>query len=276
MKKFAFVAAVAALALSACMLAGCGADKAAYKQLDETLSAEHYAVGFKLGEDAVANQVTATLVQLDKDGVVKELCDKYADQGMSYENWCLDAENVPEVDAAAIPADYKLVVGFDAAYPPYGYIADDGSYTGFDLELAQAVCEANGWGFEATPIDWDSKDALIDSGQISCIWNGFTYEGREDAYAWSGCYMINAQVVVVKADSEINTLADLAGKNVQTQAGSAAYELLTGDMADLGGSFADLTTLPDYNNVFMNLDAGSCDAVACDLSVAAYYLAGGE
>lgn len=258
------------------MLAGCGADKAEYKMLDETLSAEHYAVGFKLGNENIANQVTASLVELDKDGTVKELCDKYADQGMSYENWCLDAANVPEVDTAALPENYTLIVGFDAEYPPYGYIADDGSYTGFDLELAQAVCEMNGWEFKAEPIDWDSKDALIDSEQISCIWNGFTYEGREDAYAFSGCYMINAQVVVVKADSDIAALADLAGKNVQTQAGSAAYELLTGDLADLAGSFADLTTLPDYSNVFMNLDAGSCDAVACDLSVAAYYMAGGE
>ena len=80
--------------------------------------------------------------------------------------------------SGASSGDFTLVVGFDAEYPPYGFVGSDGQYTGFDLDLAQAVCKANGWQFKAEPIDWDAKDALLNSGAINCIWNGFTMEGR--------------------------------------------------------------------------------------------------
>lgn len=69
-----------------------------------------------------------------------------------------------------------LIVGFDSAYPPYGFVGDDGQYTGFDLDLAQEVANRNGWDYKAEPVDWDAKDALLGSGQINCIWNGFTIE----------------------------------------------------------------------------------------------------
>ena len=179
---------------------------------------------------------------------------------------------------ASASATTGLIVGFDAEYPPYGYMDKDGSYTGFDLELAEAVAKANGWTFEAKPIDWDTKDVELDSGNINCIWNGFTMEGREGQYAFTEPYMINEQVVVVKAGNEaIKTLADLKDKKVVTQAGSAALTLLSkdGDQAELGATFAGGApqTITDYNNAFLQLDSGQVDAVACDLSIAAYHLA---
>ena len=177
--------------------------------------------------------------------------------------------------SAAAPEGNKLIVGFDQAYPPYGYKdTTTGEYTGVDLDLAKEVCTRNGWTFEAEPIDWDAKDALINQGNITCIWNGFTYEGRENDYAFSGLYMINGQVVVVKADSSINSLADLAGKTVITQVDSAAYELFEEDEANLAKTFAGgaVQTISDYNNAFMQLESGMVDAVACDLSIAAYQM----
>ena len=166
-----------------------------------------------------------------------------------------------------------LIVGFDAAYPPYGFVADDGSYTGFDLDLAQAVCEMEGWEFKAEPIDWDAKDALLGAGTINCIWNGFTIEGREDEYSFTEPYMINAQVVVTKKDAGIAALADLKDKIVLTQKGSAALEVLQGDKKDVADTFKELQTIADYNNAFMQLESGAVDAVACDLSIAAFQMA---
>lgn len=166
----------------------------------------------------------------------------------------------------------KLIVGFDSSYPPYGFLADDGSYTGFDLDLAKKVCELNGWEFEAKAIDWDSKDALLQQGQINCIWNGFTMEGREGNYAFSDPYMINQQVIVVRQGSDITDVADLAGKVVITQADSAALDVLQGDQKQLADTFSRLDTIGDYNNAFMQLDSGAVDAVACDLSIAQYQL----
>ena len=182
----------------------------------------------------------------------------------------------PSGDDKSAASTMKLIVGFDSAYPPYGYVGDDGSYTGFDLELAQEVGKRVGWEVQLEPIDWDAKDTLMNSGAINCIWNGFTIEGRENDYTFSEPYMLNAQVVVVKKGSGISDLAGLAGKAVITQTDSAAYDVLAGEdaaQADVAATFASLETIGDYNTAFMQLETGAVDAVACDLSIAAYQLA---
>lgn len=179
-------------------------------------------------------------------------------------------------DAAATSSDKTtLIVGFDQSYPPYGFVGNDGNFTGFDLDLAAEVASRNGWDIQLEPIDWDAKDTLLNSGAITCIWNGFTMEGRENDYTFSDPYMLNAQVIVVKKGSGIESLADLAGKNVITQTDSAAYDVLAGDeatKADLKATFASLETIGDYNTAFMQLESGAVDAVACDLSIAQYQM----
>ena len=167
-----------------------------------------------------------------------------------------------------------FTVGFDAEYPPYGYMDDSGEYTGFDLELAQAVCDIEGWELVKTPIDWDSKDLELNNGNIDCIWNGFTMNGREDDYTWSDPYVNNEQVMIVAKDSGIKKLADLKDKYVGVQAGSAALGLLKegGDQEDLAKTFADLQEYADYNTAFAELQAGTVDAVAMDIGVAKYQI----
>ena len=176
--------------------------------------------------------------------------------------------------ASAESGEFTLTVGFDQGYPPYGFVGDDGKYTGFDLDLAQAVCDKNGWELKLSAIDWDAKDALLAQGNINCIWNGFTMEGREDDYTFSEPYMLNEQVIVVKSDSGIADSAALAGKTVMTQVDSAALDVLEGDAADLAATFAGGApqTISDYNNAFMQLESGMVDAVACDLSIANYQM----
>lgn len=170
-------------------------------------------------------------------------------------------------------ADIKtLTVGFDQSYPPYGFVGDDGEFTGFDIELATEVAKRCGWELKLEPIDWDAKDSLLNSGAINCIWNGFTMEGREDGYTFSDPYMLNEQVIVVKKDSGIKSFSDLYGKNVITQADSAAQDVLKGDQSALAGTFAALETRPDYNTAFAELESGATDAVACDLSIAQYQI----
>ena len=176
--------------------------------------------------------------------------------------------------ASGESGEFTLTVGFDQGYPPYGFVGDDGEYTGFDLDLAAEVAERNGWNLELSAIDWDAKDALLSSGSINCIWNGFTMEGREDDYTFSEPYMLNEQVIVVKSDSGIADSAALAGKTVMTQVDSAALDVLEGDAADLAATFAGGApqTISDYNNAFMQLESGMVDAVACDLSIAHYQM----
>lgn len=163
-----------------------------------------------------------------------------------------------------------LIVGFDSEFPPYGYIDDNGEYTGFDLDLAQEVCDRNNWTLIKQPIDWDAKDTELNSGTIHCIWNGFTMNGREDQYTWSDPYIDNKQVIVVKKDSGINNLADLRGKVVETQRDSSALAALEEDQKALADTFDSLVQIADYNTAFMDLDSGACDAIAMDMGVAQY------
>ena len=138
-----------------------------------------------------------------------------------------------------------FIVGFDQSYPPYGFVGDDGEFTGFDLDLAAEVCNRNGWELQLEPIDWDAN---------------------------TDPYMLNGQVIVVRADSGISSWDDLAGKTVITQVDSAALDVLEGDQADLAATFASLEQIGDYNTAFMQLESGAVDAVACDLSIAAYQM----
>lgn len=167
-----------------------------------------------------------------------------------------------------------FTVGFDAEFPPYGYKDDAGNYVGFDLDLAQEVCNRKGWTLVKQPIDWDAKDMELSAGTIDCIWNGFTMNGREDSYTFSVPYVDNSQVFVVAADSGITSPADLAGKVVGVQKESSALAALEDeDHTEMLASFAALNQYADYNTGFMDLEAGAIDALAMDIGVANYNIA---
>ena len=190
----------------------------------------------------------------------------------SKEDKSADNKKEDKKEAKVENDDETLIVGFDASFPPYGYKDDDGEYVGFDLELAQEVCDRNDWKLVKQPVDWDAKDMEIDSGTIDCIWNGFTMNGREDEYTWSDPYIDNKQVIVVATDSGINSFDDLSGKLVETQADSSALAALQGDQKELAGAFGSLTEIAEYNTAFMDLESGACDAIAMDIGVAYYQI----
>ena len=289
-KTIAFVLAlVMLLALSACGGSSGGeaaataepsttSASAPYRILDEKISTEQYGIGFKKGNTELRDAVQAGVYQLLKDGTIDEVAAKYSDYHLDA-MLCLDEANATTFDATAASDEFKnrtqLVVGFDAEYPPYGYKDETGEYTGFDLELAQAVCDIYGWELVKQPIDWDAKDMELNSGAIDCIWNGFTMTGREDDYTWSDAYVDNSIVVMVPADSEIQTLADLSGKTVVTQADSSALTALQTDRSDLAATFKSLEQTADYNTAVLNMNSGMVDAIAIDIGVAMYYVSGG-
>lgn len=175
----------------------------------------------------------------------------------------------------------EFIVGFDAEFPPYGYMDEDGSYVGFDLDLAEEVCRRNNWKLVKRPITWDAKDSELDTGSISCIWNGFTMNGREKNYTWSTPYVDNSQVVIVKKDSGIAALSDLKDKVLVVQSDSSALAALTGEDATdenkaLASGLKELQQVGDYNAAIMNLESGMVDAVGMDIGVAAYQIKGKE
>ena len=174
-------------------------------------------------------------------------------------------------------SDKTFTVGFDAEFPPYGYRDDNGEYVGFDLDLAAEVCKRQGWELVKQPIDWDAKDMELSSGAIDCIWNGFTMNGREDAYTWTEPYVDNSQVFVVAAASGVQNKEELAGKVVAVQKDSSALAALNdeenSDNIALRDSFAQLIEYADYNTAFMDLEQDAGDAVAIEIGVSHYQIA---
>ena len=162
-----------------------------------------------------------------------------------------------------------FTVGFDADFKPYGYV-ENNTYTGFDIDLAREVAKRNNWKIVLKAINWDAKDMELNTGAIDCIWNGFTINGREDAYTWSSPYVDNSQVVIVRKNSAVKKLADLAGATVAVQTDTPVLKALQkgGKRAELGKTFRKLVISPNYNNAVMELEAGSVDAVALDIGVA--------
>ncbi len=166
--------------------------------------------------------------------------------------------------------------GFDLDYPPYSYINNEGKVGGFDVEMAQAVCEYYGWKYEAVPFNWDAKDAELNAGSCDCIWSGFTMNGREDDYLWSKPYSDNTQMIMVKKSSGIETLDDLAGKVVGVQTSTSAYDLLYDEegQAELCKTFASLEVYETYTIAFNDLKAGAIDAIAIDVTSGNFLMSG--
>lgn len=234
-KRLAGIALATVMALS---LAGCGGSNGGATTAADTTAADTMAA------DTSAEDTTATDTS---------------------------AEAASTEAAQAESAGGTLIVGFDQDFPPMGFLGDDGEFTGFDLELAQEVAKRLGLEYKPQPIAWDSKDMELESGNIDCIWNGFTMTGREDNYTWTEAYMANTQVFVVGKDSGIASQADLAGKVVECQVDSSAEAALK-EVPDLTATFKELLTTADYNTAFMDLEQGAVDAIAMDVIVAGYQI----
>ena len=204
-------------------------------------------------------------------GAVSALAETKAESTEAKTEAAETTEKAAEAEGETKVEGGTLIVGFDQDFPPMGFMGDDGEYTGFDLELAQEAAKRLGLEYKPQPIAWDAKDMELESGNIDCIWNGFTMTGREDGYTWSEPYMENSQVFVVAGDSGIKSQADLAGKVVECQVDSSAEAALK-EVPDLTATFAQLLTTADYNTAFMDLEQGAVDAIAMDVVVAGYQI----
>ena len=168
-------------------------------------------------------------------------------------------------DLEAIKAKGEMVIGY-TVYEPMNYTDENGVFTGFDTELAVAVCEKLGVTPKFQEIVWETKEVELNAGSIDCVWNGLTIdEDRKAAMEITDPYVVNAQVVVMLADKEYNNTADLAGKNVCAEQGSAGQTTIEGDEGLKQATFVPKTVQTDC---LMEVAAGTCDAAVLDITLA--------
>ena len=177
-----------------------------------------------------------------------------------------EAETTGESDLQYIKDKGKMTIGY-TVYAPMNYTDENGEFVGFDTELATAVCEQLGVEPEFVEINWDTKIVELDAKSIDCIWNGMTL--TDDIMANTACteaYAKNAQVVVMKAGSGYTSTADLVGKTVVAEAGSAGETTV---QADENLSQADYVSKGVQTDCLMEVAAGTADAAVLDLTLAA-------
>ena len=174
-------------------------------------------------------------------------------------------EAAADSDLAYIQGKGKMTIGY-TVYEPMNDTDAEGNFTGFDTELATAVCEKLGVEPDFVEINWDTKIVELDAKSIDCIWNGMTL--TDEIMANTACtkaYAKNAQVVVMKADADYTSTADLVGKTVVAEAGSAGESAIQDDESL---SQADYISKSVQTDCLMEVAAGTADAAVLDLTLA--------
>lgn len=168
----------------------------------------------------------------------------------------------------------KFVLGLDDTFAPMGFRDDNNNIVGFDIDLAQAVCDKLDMELVLQPIVWDSKEQELNTDNIDCIWNGLSLtDENKQSMAMTPAYMSNEISLVVAEDSTIASMADMAGKKLAIQSGSAAEESLNSeDNKAFKDSLGKVNGFDDYATALMDMDSGNSDAVLMDSVMANYYI----
>ncbi len=168
----------------------------------------------------------------------------------------------------------KITIGLDDTFAPMGFRDDNGNLTGFDVELAEEAAEILGVEVEFQPIDWSMKETELNSGSIDCIWNGYSItEERKEKVLFSDAYLDNKQIIIVLADSGIDSADDLAGKTVAVQKDSSALYAVTADTAFTDALLQGAPIEFDTNiECFLDLEEGRADAIVTDEVLARYVM----
>lgn len=185
---------------------------------------------------------------------------------------CKKEEGGKDTSLEYVKDNGELIVGLDPAFPPMGFTDEDQKIVGFDIDVANEVCKRMGVKPNFTPIDWETKEQELNTKGIDCIWNGFSKSPtREKELLLSETYMLNTQVAVVLADSEAQTLKDLAGKTVAVQTTSTAEEAIDAE-TEFKDSLGKILSIKDNVQAMMELGTNGADAVIMDKVVAMYYM----
>lgn len=267
-----------ALAVTGCGKATTEEKEPSYKILTENFGDEVYAVAFRRDDNALTLKVQEILDAMASEGKSDEIAQKWFGTNSALKDQDFPREiTATEGDTSLqyVLDKGTLILGLDDAYPPMGFRNEDGEIIGFDIDMAKEVAARLGVELVIQPISWDSKEFELSSKNIDCIWNGVSVnDSRIEEFNMTKPYLPNAQVILVADNSGIETKADLAGKKIGTQAGSAAMEALESDeYKDVADTFDSIEQYDNYNSAYMDLKAGRISAVIGDKTFIEYILA---
>jgi ABC-type amino acid transport substrate-binding protein len=263
---------VLAVLLTASLLVSCQGAKTAknFTIIEENFGEEFYGIGFRKGDNALTLKVQETLDAMIADGKLAEISNKWFGKDVAVANAAFPRA-IEEVEGDTsleyILDKGELILGLDETFPPMGYRDANGDIVGFDIDLATEVCARLGIKLKLQPIDWNAKEMELSTKSIDCIWNGMSItDERVENMNISKPYIANRQVVVTANDSGIAVKADLNGKKVATQAGSAALDAINAEAEAAGNAeaFGKVTEYASFDDAWLDLKAGTVDALVID------------
>ncbi len=263
---------VLAVLLTASLLVSCQGAKTAkdFTIIEENFGEEFYGIGFRKGDNALTLKVQETIDAMIADGKFAEISNKWFGKDVAVANAAFPRA-IEEVEGDTsleyILDKGELILGLDETFPPMGYRDANGDIVGFDIDLATEVCARLGIKLKLQPIDWNAKEMELSTKSIDCIWNGMSItDERVENMNISKPYIANRQVVVTANDSGIAVKADLNGKKVATQAGSAALDAINAEAEAAGNAeaFGKVTEYASFDDAWLDLKAGTVDALVID------------
>jgi ABC-type amino acid transport substrate-binding protein len=263
---------VLAVLLTASLLVSCQGAKTAkdFTIIEENFGEEFYGIGFRKGDNALTLKVQETLDAMIADGKFAEISNKWFGKDVAVANAAFPRA-IEEVEGDTsleyILDKGELILGLDETFPPMGYRDANGDIVGFDIDLATEVCARLGIKLKLQPIDWNAKEMELSTKSIDCIWNGMSItDERVENMNISKPYIANRQVVVTANDSGIAAKADLNGKKVATQTGSAALDAINAEAEAAGNAeaFGKVTEYASFDDAWLDLKAGTVDALVID------------
>ena len=260
--KFAALILAAALILS---LSACGGKTPDTKyKIVESLYEEQFNIAFRQG-DKLCDVVTATLKVLAAEGTMAQISHKWFGEDITILEGDAEAFNNVELDYEP----RTFIMGLDKYSPPMSYLDENGEYTGFDVDLAKAVCEKLGWEIAFTSINPDDADIELESGNIDAAWGAMSFS-ENNTFSVSPAYLENKKVLVVKSDSGIDKANDFKGKILGAKSGTELNKFLAYDEG-LYNRFESVRVFVGTDLLFTSLDEGVCDVALTDSLAFEYY-----
>ena len=163
----------------------------------------------------------------------------------------------------------KLIMSTNAAFPPYEMTTDSGEFEGIDIETAQAIADKLGLELQIDDMDFDAALLAVQQGKSDMVMAGVTVtDERQNVMDFTDSYATGIQSIIVKEDSDIASVDDLAGKKIGTQRGTTGYLYCSDDFGD-----ENIVAYDDGLTAVQMLNNGQVDCVVIDNAPAKEFIA---
>lgn len=163
----------------------------------------------------------------------------------------------------------KLIMSTNAAFPPYEMTTDSGEFEGIDIETAQAIADKLGLELQIDDMDFDAALLAVQQGKSDMVMAGVTVtDERQNVMDFTDSYATGIQSIIVKEDSDIASVDDLAGKKIGTQRGTTGYLYCSDDFGD-----ENIVAYDDGLTAVQMLNNGQVDCVVIDNAPAKEFVA---